>query len=81
MTIGIADIIEYDDGSADIQFEVSDEQETRQLVGEGLNFLLIKVMLNCNTEELLRWAERGKQEEKTDHIVSKFGEIYNDDTK
>ena len=63
MAIEVTDIIENEDGSADVQFDVSDEQEVQQLVSEGLNFLLIKGMLNCNTEELLRWAERGKQED------------------
>ena len=81
MSIEVTDIIENEDGSADVQFDVSDECDIQQLVGEGLNFLLIKGILNCNTEELLRWAERGKQEEKTDRIVSEFAEIYNEDTK
>ena len=81
MAIEVTTVSENEDGSADVHFEVDDEQEVQQLVSEGLNFLLLKGILNCNTEELLRWAERGKQEEKTDRIVSEFGEIYNEDTK
>lgn len=68
MAIEVTDIIENEDGLADVQFDVSDEQEVQQLVSEGLNFLLIKGFLECNTEELLRWAELGKQEEKTGRI-------------
>jgi len=63
MTIEVTDMVENEDGSADVQFDISDEQEVKHLVGEGLNFLLIKGILGCNTEELLRWAELGKREE------------------
>ena len=71
---------ENEDGSADVEVEVGSEIKSK-LFEAGLNFMLIKVILEGTTEEILRWAERGKQEENTDRIVDKFGEIYNEDTK
>lgn len=59
--INVTEVVEREDGSADVSFEITDNEELRQLAGEGLNFVLIKGILGCNTEELLRWAERGKQ--------------------
>lgn len=71
---------ENEDGSADVEVEVGEGMKEK-LIEAGLNFMLIKAILEGTTENILRWAERGKQEEKTDKIVDKFGEIYNEDTK
>lgn len=71
---------ENTDGSANIEIEAG-EGVKEKLIEAGLNFMLIKAILEGTTEEILRWAERGKQEEKTDKIVDKFSEIYNEDTK
>ena len=71
---------ENEDGSADVEIEAG-EGVKEKLIEAGLNFMLIKVILEGTTEEILRWAERGKQEENTDRIVDKFGEIYSEDTK
>jgi len=62
---------ENEDGSVDI--EVSAEPEMRtQFVEEGINFLLVKGALGGNTEEILRWATRGKEEEQNDKIAADF---------
>ena len=62
---------ENEDGSVDV--EVSAEPEMRtQFVEEGINFLLVKGALGGNTEEILRWAARGKEEEQNDKIAADF---------
>ena len=45
-----------------------------QFVEEGINFLLVKGALGGNTEEILRWATRGKEEEQNDKIMAEFNE-------
>lgn len=71
---------ENEDGSADVEIEAG-QGVKETLIEAGLNFILIKFILEGTTEEILRWAERGKQQENTDRIVDKFSEIYNEDTK
>jgi hypothetical protein len=71
---------ENEDGSADIEVEVGSEI-SEKVIEEGINFLLLKGILEATTEDILRWAQRGKQEERTDVLVKKFSEIYNEDAK
>jgi hypothetical protein len=71
---------ENEDGSADIEVELGSEMRNRA-ISEGINFLMIKGILEGTTEDILRWAELGKQKEKTDRLVDAFNEIYNEDTK
>jgi hypothetical protein len=73
-------LTENPDGSSDIEVECGSELRTK-VFGEGINFLLIKVILEATTDDILRWAELGKQQEKTDRLVDAFNEIYNEDTK
>jgi hypothetical protein len=74
-------IEENEDGSATIQIEVESEQMKKHIFEEGINFLLLKGAIGGTTEDILRWAERGKLEENTDRILKDFSEIYNEDTK
>jgi hypothetical protein len=74
-------IEENEDGSADISVEVESKEMKNLIFGEGITFLLLKGALGGTTEDVLRWAERGKLEENTDRILKDFREIYNEDTK
>lgn len=64
---------ENTDGSANIEIE-ADTKMKDKFLEEGVNFLLLKGILGGSVEDILRWAERGKQEEKTDEIVKRFNE-------
>jgi len=64
---------ENEDGSAVIEVEAGPEMQ-KQFVEEGINFLLVKGALGGNTEEILRWATRGKEEEHNDKIMADFNE-------
>ncbi len=79
-TFVVTYIEENEDGSANIEVEAGPEMQ-KMFCEEGLVFLLLKGVLEGKTEDILRWAERGKQEERTDSLVENFGEIYNEDTK
>jgi hypothetical protein len=72
-TIEVTCVKENEDGSADIEFEVGSEMKEK-IVGEGINFLLIKGILGGTTEDILRWADRGKEEEQIDKNVADFNE-------
>lgn len=73
-------VTENSDGSADIQVEMGSDA-LNSVINAGINFALIKVALDGTTDQIYNWALRGKQEENTDKLVNKFGEIYNEDTK
>jgi hypothetical protein len=61
--ITVTFVDENEDGSANIEFEAP--AETRDvLMGEGMNFLLIKGILDGNTSDILRWATAGKDTER-----------------
>jgi len=64
---------ENEDGSVDIEVNAEPEMQ-KQFVEEGINFLLVKGALGGNTEEILRWATRGKEEEQNDKIMTDFNE-------
>lgn len=78
--ITVTCVKENEDGSADVEVEVGPEVKD-MLIDEGVNFILLKGMLGGNTEDILRWAQCGKQEEQTSISVKKFNENYNEDTK
>jgi hypothetical protein len=56
-------VSENEDGSADVEVEVGSEVKDK-LFEEGLHFLLLKGILEGTTEDILRWAQRGKEELK-----------------
>jgi hypothetical protein len=58
MTIEVIDVIENEDGSADIQFEVSDKKVLKHLIEEGMNFVLLKNAYNLNTNEIIKILEK-----------------------
>ena len=64
---------ENPDGSADIEVEMGPGMKDKVLEA-GLNFMLMKAILGGNTEQILEWATRGKQEENTDEIMERFNE-------
>lgn len=64
---------ENPDGSANVEVEVGDGMKAK-LLEAGLNFMLMKAILGGNTEQILEWATRGKQEENTDEIMERFNE-------
>lgn len=79
-TFTVTCVKENEDGSADIEVELGAEVKD-DIIKEGITFLMIKGIIEGNTEEILRWAQRGKEEERTDTLVEKFSKIYNEDTK
>lgn len=79
-TFRITCVKENEDGSADVEVEIGSEMKDR-IIEEGINFLLLKGILEGTTGDILRWAKLGKQTEKTDRLVDAFSEIYNEDTK
>jgi hypothetical protein len=64
-------IEENEDGSANVEVEAGPEMQ-QKIFEEGLNFLLLKSILEGTTEDVLRWAQRGKQEERTDSIMDRY---------
>lgn len=64
-------ISENPDGSANVDVTMGSEVKST-VMSEGVNFLLMKGVLNGTTDDILRWAQRGKQEENTDSIMEKF---------
>ena len=68
------DITEHDDGSATISVDL-DEQGLNLMATKGIEYAILQEMLgNPSMVDLLRWAERGKQEENTDDIMERFNE-------
>lgn len=61
-------INENEDGSANIEVEVGSEM-AKIISGEGINFLLLKGILEGNTDDILRWALRGKKDERSDTLL------------
>ncbi len=60
-TFTITCVNENIDGSADIEVEMGAGMKDKVL-DAGLNFLLVKAILGGDTEQILEWATRGKQE-------------------
>ena len=72
-TFEVLCVEENEDGSAVIEVEAGPEMR-KQFIEEGINFLLVKGALGCDTDEILRWAIRGKEEEQNDTTLSDFNE-------
>lgn len=73
-TVRNVDITEHDDGSATISVDL-DEQGLNLMATKGIEYAILQEMLgNPSMVDLLRWAERGKQEENTDDIIRRFNE-------
>lgn len=70
-TFTVTCVKENEDGSAVIEVEFGAEVMD-SIIKEGITFLMIKGILEGNTEEFLRWAQRGKEEENIDKLVDKF---------
>lgn len=68
------DVTEHDDGTATISVDL-DEQGLNLMATKGIEYAILQEMLgNPSMEDLLRWVERGKQEENTDDIMERFNE-------
>lgn len=64
--ITVSDVVENEDGSADVSFDIP-SKDIPSFVSAGVNFVLIKSIFgNPSDSELIRWIERGKQEERVD---------------
>jgi hypothetical protein len=55
--ITVTDVIEHEDGSADIQFELEHEDDKKHLLEEGVNFLLLKAAYNVTTSDITSLLE------------------------
>lgn len=68
------DVTEHDDGTATISVDL-DEQGLNLMATKGIEYTILQGMLgNPSMDDLLRWVERGKQEENTDDIMKRFNE-------
>jgi hypothetical protein len=66
---------ENEDGSADIEVELGSEMRNHA-ISEGINFLMIKGILEGTTEDILRWAERGKRVESSNDFEYSLEDIH-----
>lgn len=63
---------ENEDGSLTFSFDASDE-EIQQLASKGAEYaVLMAVLGNPSSDDLIRWVERGKRAEQTDDIMRRF---------
>jgi hypothetical protein len=53
MAIEVTTASENEDGSADVEFTVSNEEEAQMLIEEGLNFLLLKSAFGLTTDQIV----------------------------
>ena len=53
MVIEVTTVSENEDGSADVEFTVSDDKEAQMLIEEGLNFLLLKSAFGLTTDQIV----------------------------
>lgn len=60
-TFTVTCVEENEDGSADIEIEMGSGMKDKVLEA-GINFLLMKSILEGTTSDILNWATRGKQE-------------------
>jgi hypothetical protein len=63
MTVTVTELMENEDGSADIQFEVDDPVYVKLLIEEGLNFVLLKAAFNVTTQEIVEVLQARKNAE------------------
>ena len=52
MAIEVTTVSENEDGSADLEFTISDDEEAQMLIEEGLNFLLLKSAFGLTTGQI-----------------------------
>ena len=62
MAIEVTTVSENEDGSADVEFTVSDEREMKMLIEEGLNFLLLKDAFDLTTAQITLILEQSMLE-------------------
>ena len=76
--ITVAEIVENDDGSADVCFDLP-KKDVGKFASEGVKYVLLKSVLgNPTDDQLIKWAERGKQEQRTDNKVDQLlKDLYN----
>jgi hypothetical protein len=53
MNIVIDEIVDREDGGADITFTVGDDETAQHLMGDGALFMLIKGVYNLNNREVM----------------------------
>lgn len=72
--INKVETVEESDGSLTISFNADDETRD-QLAAKGVEYSVLRGILDYpSLDDLIRWAQRGKQEEKTDDIMKRFNE-------
>ena len=68
----LTDSEENDDGSADVSFEIP-KKDVAKFASEGVKYVLVKSVLgNPTDDQLVKWAERGKQEGRTDSKIDEL---------
>lgn len=66
--------VEESDGSWTVSFDVDDETRDH-LAAKGTEYaILMSILGNPSPVDVIRWAERGKQEENTDGIMNRYHE-------
>lgn len=58
-----------EDGSVNMTFDISGEENINDLVVNGVKYNLILAALECDEETLVKWSLRGKEEDKIDNRV------------
>jgi len=58
MAIEVTTVSENEDGSADVEFAVSNEEEAQRLIEEGLSFLLLKGAFGLTTGQIVDILDR-----------------------
>lgn len=70
----VVDVVDHSDGSATVTVDV-DAVTANRLASKGIEYTILQEMLgHPSLGDILRWVERGKQEEKTDDIMERFNE-------
>lgn len=70
----LVDVVDHSDGSATITIDV-DHVTANRLASKGIEYTILQEMLgHPSIEDIIRWVERGKQEENTDDIMRRFNE-------
>lgn len=72
--INNVETVEESDGSLTISFN-ADDATRDQLAAKGVEYSVLRGILDYpSLDDLIRWAQRGKQEENTDDIMKRFNE-------
>jgi len=62
----VESIIENEDGSANMTFDIQGQGNIDYLISNGVKYNLILAALGCDDDTLVKWALRGKEEDKID---------------